>query len=72
MSELTDARHVGTHINTPQHGLKFPYLTPPLFLLDAFVLWVDVTRCGPTTNLIKGQRCAFACGERETLRVLRV
>lgn len=32
---------------------------PPL----PFVLWVSVTRCGPTTNLIKMQRCdcVFAC-----------
>lgn len=63
---VTDAWRVHTHINTLQHAMKSPYLTlgfslPPLPL--PFVLWAYVTRCGPTTNLIKKPRCncVFAC-----------
>lgn len=61
---VTDAWRVHTHINTLRHGMKSPYLTPgfsppppPL----SFVLWVYVTRCGPTTNLIKMRRCDCVC-----------
>lgn len=64
---VTDAWRVHTHINTLRYGLKSPYLTlgffsdPPPHPRDSFVLWVYVTRCGPTTNLIKMQRCESVC-----------
>lgn len=43
------------------HIWHWAFLPPPPPL--PFVLWVYVTRCGPTTNLIKMQRCdcVFAC-----------
>lgn len=63
---VTDARRVHTHINTLRQGIKSPYLTlgfPPPHPLSSppFVLWVYVTRCGPTTNLIKMLRCNCVC-----------